>query len=66
MVSILVSEYLVFCCDRFGEPRIYFCVPYQIQGMGIEWSKLSYIQLVLEGKLENGRLMLKYCSYETI
>ena len=27
---------------------------------------LSYIQLVLEAKLENGLLMLKCCSYETI
>ena len=44
-------QQLVIGCGVFGVLYIYF---------------LSYIQLVLEAKLENGRLMLKCCSYETI
>ena len=36
MVSILVFEYLVFCCDRFREPMIDFYAPYKIQSMGME------------------------------
>ena len=47
MVSFLAFEYLIFLCDIFKKPRIDFHAPYEIQGMGTEWSEGSQ-QLVLE------------------
>ena len=47
LVSILVFEYLIFCCDRFREFRIDFHAPYEIQAMGTEWFGVPNINIVL-------------------